>query len=96
MSHKTGIYVDHSDFGGRAKWGATFGGYKVGFHPFVSRSNIHLLFRTLMAMATEHMSLELLQELAMASPRFAILSKRRLSRIDKESHRLPTSLLSKF
>ncbi|KAI0779994.1 serine protease [Fomes fomentarius] len=23
----TGIYTDHSDFGGRARWGATFGGY---------------------------------------------------------------------
>ncbi|RPD56787.1 serine protease [Lentinus tigrinus ALCF2SS1-7] len=26
----SGIYLNHSDFGGRAKWGATFGGYKKG------------------------------------------------------------------
>lgn len=49
-----------------------------------------------MAMATEHMSLELLQELAMASPRFAILSGQKVSSINKESYRLPTSLLSRF
>ena len=28
MSTDTGIYVEHPDFGGRASWGATFGGYQ--------------------------------------------------------------------